>query len=329
MPEFPLIDISTFARGQSAKRTLAHQVDEICCHTGFMGIVGHGLPAEMIARAWDATRRFFDLPLEQKLEVKMPYTGYPYGYAPLQTEALAGSLGYTTPSDLKESFSIGPLDRPSVATGDPEVDYRLAPNLWPREPADFKEAWSTYYRSMGELAALLMRIFALGLGLAENFFDDKIDQHPSAMRALNYPHLTSPPKTGQLRAGAHTDYGSLTILLSEPAAGGLEIFTPEGEWLAVPLLPGAFIVNIGDLLARWTNDRWVSTLHRVVCPPLGESDETRRQSIAFFHQPNWDAEITCLPTCLSPGAKAKYRSVTSGAHLREKFRRAFLHSGGR
>jgi isopenicillin N synthase-like dioxygenase len=329
MQQFLLIDISTFSGGQSAKRTLAQQVDEICCHTGFMGIVGHGLSAKMIARTWDATRRFFDLPLEQKLEVKMPYTGYPYGYAPLQTEALAGSLGHRTPSDLKESFSIGPLDRPCIATGDPEVDYRLAPNLWPREPADFKEAWSTYYRSMGELAAMLMRIFALGLGLAESFFDDKIDQHPSAMRALNYPHQTSPPKIGQLRAGAHTDYGSLTILLSEPAAGGLEIFTPDGKWLAVPLVPGAFIVNIGDLLARWTNDRWVSTLHRVVCPPLGESHETRRQSIAFFHQPNWDAEITCLPTCLAPGAKAKYESVTSGAHLREKFRRAFLNSGGR
>jgi isopenicillin N synthase-like dioxygenase len=326
--KFPLIDISTFAKGRNAKRLLAHRVDEICRHTGFMAIVGHGLSDEMIAHTWNATRRFFDLPLEQKLEVKMPYTGYPYGYAPLQMEALAGSLGYTSPSDLKESFSIGPLDRPLIAAGDPGVDYRLAPNLWPREPADLKEAWCPYYHSMGELAALLMRIFALGLGLEENFFEDKIDQHTSAMRALNYPHQTLAPKIGQLRAGAHTDYGSLTILLSEPALGGLEIFTPEGKWLAVPLVPGAFIVNIGDLLARWTNDRWISTLHRVVCPPLGESRETRRQSIAFFHQPNWDAEITCLPTCLAPGAKAKYPSVTSGVHLREKFRRAFTSYQG-
>jgi isopenicillin N synthase-like dioxygenase len=146
------------------------------------------------------------------------------------------------------------------------------------------------------------------------------------MRALNYPQQTAAPRAGQLRAGAHTDYGSLTILLSEPGSGGLEIYTPEGEWLAVPCVPGAFIINIGDLLARWTNDRWVSTLHRVVCPPPGERGSNRRQSIAFFHQPNWDAEISCLPSCLAPGAKAKYATVTSGVHLREKFRRAFANN---
>src|ERR1700730_1106801 len=167
MQEFATVDISTFGKGQSARQDLALRVDEVCRRTGFMAIVGHGLPGEMIASAWNAARRFFDLPLEQKLKVKMPYAGYPYGYAPLQTEALANSLGEATPSDLKESFSIGPPDRPFTAAERPEVDYRFAANLWPTKPIELIETWCTYYRAMGELAAHLMQIFAAALDLPE------------------------------------------------------------------------------------------------------------------------------------------------------------------
>lgn len=322
MRDFPVVDISVFADGpQSAKRSLASRVDDVCRTTGFLAIVGHGVPEEVSAGVQSTAKSFFDLPLDQKLEVKMPHVGYPYGYAPLQAEALAGSLGDETPPDLKETFSIGPPDRLPVNSEYSDLDFRFAPNLWPVEPVEFKDSWSDYYRTMGELAARIMRIFAVALDLPEDFFEDKFDQHPSAMRAINYPPQSRPPKPGQLRAGAHTDYGSMTILLSEPDPGGLEIYIPEGEWWPIPSVPGAFIVNIGDLLARWTNDRWVSTLHRVVCPPPDEGDPQRRQSIAFFHQPNWDAEICCLPTCLAGEEKAKYPPVTSGAHLREKFRR--------
>jgi len=327
MLEFAVIDISSFPRDpQSEKQALARRVDEVCRQTGFLAIVGHGVPGDVITAAWNAARGFFNLPLDQKLEVKMPYLGYPYGYAPLQTEALARSLGNETPPDLKESFSIGPIERPPPAPDCSDADFRVAANLWPREPIELREAWSTYYRAMGELAARIMQIFAVALDLPEDFFVDKIDQHPSAMRALNYPHLSTLAQPGQLRAGAHTDFGSLTILLSEPRPGGLEIFTPADGWLAIPFVPDAFIVNIGDLMARWTNDRWVSTLHRVACPSP-EGGCTRRQSIAFFHQPNWYAEISCLPTCLAPGDKAKYSPVSSGAHLREKYRLGLLKIG--
>jgi isopenicillin N synthase-like dioxygenase len=164
-----------------------------------------------------------------------------------------------------------------------------------------------------------MRVFAIALNLPEAYFEGVIDDPISAMRALNYPHQATPPKPGQLRAGAHSDYGSLTILLAERAAGGLEIFTPGGEWSAVPIIPKAFIINIGDLMARWTNDHWVSTLHRVVNPPPDPSGSTRRQSFAFFHQPNWDAEISCIPTCLAAGESAKYPPVKSGEYLMGKF----------
>jgi isopenicillin N synthase-like dioxygenase len=330
MQEFPVVDISSFPKASMAgtsgagtarneKQALARRVGEVCRQTGFLAVMGHGVPDEIISQGWDAARGFFDLPMEKKLEVKMPYVGYPYGYSPLQAEALAKSLGEETPPDLKESFSIGPLEPVSHAGGEPGADFRFAENLWPKEPANFRAAWSAYYRAMSELAARIMRVFALALELPEGFFEGVIDDPISAMRALNYPHQAAPPKPGQLRAGAHSDYGSLTILLAESAPGGLEIFTPEGKWQAVPVVPGAFVVNIGDLMARWTNDRWVSTLHRVVNPPPDARGSTRRQSIAFFHQPNWDAEISCIPTCLGPGEKAKYPPVTSGAHLMGKF----------
>jgi isopenicillin N synthase-like dioxygenase len=322
MPEFPVMDLSDFqAASPSAKRDAGKQVDEICRRTGFLAVAGHGISDQVIADVWNTSRMFFDLPTDRKLEVKMPYVGYPYGYSPLQAEALAKSLGEQTPPDIKESFSIGPLEQSQHTGNEPDADFRFAVNLWPAEPANFREAWSRYYRAMGVLAARIMRVFAVALDLPEEFFDSVTDDPISAMRALNYPHQSSPPKPGQLRAGAHSDYGSLTILRSEAAAGGLEIHTPDGEWQAVPILLDAFIINIGDLMARWTNDHWVSTLHRVVNPPPDSSGSTRRQSIAFFHQPNWEAEIKCIPTCLSPGQKAKYSPVRSGEYLMEKFRR--------
>jgi len=325
MQDFPIVDISSYmSDSMSSKQSLARTVDEACRQTGFLAIVGHGIPYKTTAAVWHAARRFFDLPVDQKLEVAMPYPDYPYGYAPLQTEMLAGSIGKHTPPDLKESFSIGPLRRTadSSVNDDQESAFRYAPNQWPRKPAEFRAAWSAYYEETEKLAATIMRIFALALELPENFFADKIDQHTSAMRALNYPDPSASPVPGQLRAGEHSDYGSLTILLTEPALGGLEIFTAEGTWIEVPVIEGSFIINIGDLMARWTNDRWVSTLHRVRCPPADSPGTTRRQSIAFFHQPNWDAEISCIPSCLGIEGKAKYEPVRSGAYLMEKFRLA-------
>lgn len=282
-------------------------------------MTGHGVPNEVISRAWDAARAFFDLPLEKKMEAKMPYAGYPYGYSPPQSEALARSLGEETQPDLKESFNIGPLEVPPHTGDEPYAEFRYAANIWPKEPAGFEPAWSAYYRALGALAERIMRVFAVALNLSENFFDSAIGHPISAVRALNYPSQTVAPKPGQLRAGAHSDYGSLTILRTESAAGGLEILNPQKQWQPVPLVAGGFIVNIGDLMARWTNDRWRSTVHRVVNPPPDARGPTRRQSVAFFHQPNWDAEIACLPTCLGPGEKAQYPPVRSGDYLVRKF----------
>jgi len=168
---------------------------------------------------------------------------------------------------------------------------------------------------MGSLAASLMRIFALALGLPEGFFDAKIDKHISRLRVRNYPAQDIAPAPGQIRAGAHSDYGSLTLLATEDKPGGLQVCNAAGKWVDVPIVDDCLIVNIGDLLARWTNDTWVSTLHRVVNPPAGAGAESRRQSLVFFHNPNYDALIESLV----PDTPAKYPRTTSGEHLRQLF----------
>jgi isopenicillin N synthase-like dioxygenase len=138
-------------------------------------------------------------------------------------------------------------------------------------------------------------------------------------RALRYPSQVQPPEPGQMRAGAHSDYGSLTILRQEQRPGGLQVQNKAGEWVDVPAIPGAFVVNIGDLMMQWTNDLWVSTMHRVVNPPRDLAGDSDRISLVFFHQPNYDAMVSCLPSCATADKPAKYAPVSSGDHLSSKF----------
>lgn len=295
-------------------------VGDACARVGFLVVVNHGVPAAIRDGAWESARAFFDLPLAQKMAVAMPYPGYPYGYAPFESERLAASLDHETPPDLKESYSAGPppaFDRVGV---DEAEAFVRQPTPWPDRPVGFRFACEAYYAAMADLSSRIMALFAESLRLPCDWFVPFIDRHTSALRALNYPSLDGAPRAGQWRAGAHTDYGTLTILMTEPAPGGLEVLGPGGTWTAVPHVPDSFVVNLGDAMARWTNDRWRSTLHRVAPPPPG-AHATRRQSIAFFHNANWDATIACIPSCLEAGETPRYEPIAAGAHLMEKFRK--------
>ena len=317
---FPIFDLSRFeATDAAGKAALGEEVDRICRETGFLAVSGHGVPQAVIEAAWERAHAFFDLPAEEKLRARAPYAGYPYGYLGPELEALSKSRGEDTPPDLKESFNGGPLSVPEGLQDEQAMKFCYAATIWPQRPEGFRDAWEAYYRALEDLAARVMRVFAVALKLPEEAFEPTIDRPISALRALNYPEQAVPPKPGQLRAGAHTDYGSLTILLPQAGSGGLQIRDPSGSWVDVPPVPGAFVINIGDLMARWTNDRWVSTLHRVVNPELAAGASSRRQSFAFFHQPNWDQEIACLPTCLATGETPKYEPVLSGPYLMSKF----------
>ena len=301
----PVVDLS----GTDAVAAVA----EACERVGFLTVVGHGVGDEVLTEAWDAGAAFFDLPAAAKMAVAMPRPGYPYGYSPVAGETLAASLGNRSHPDLKESFAIGPVTPAAHTFADPDEEFAWSPNLWPKDPPGMREAWERYYLAMADLAARLLQTMASALGLERHWFDSMIDRHTSAMRALNYPP-TATALDGQLGASAHTDYGTLTILMADTSQRGLQVQAPSGEWMDAVPLPGSLVVNLGDAMARWTNDQWRSTLHRVVVP------ERRRQSIAFFHNANWDASIECLPTCLADGTVPKHGPIAAGPHLMQKFR---------
>lgn len=318
----PLIDIAPFRLGGAAERqAVAREVDRACRDIGFLIITGHGVSPSLIGMTKDVSRDFFDLPAAEKARLARPAVDVLRGYIGLNQESLARSRDpYNSSSDLNESFMIGPVDiPPDEYAFAPAAGKHFAPNIWPAMPAHLRPVWTEYYREMGALAQTLMRIFALALGLDEFYFDSKIDRHISRLRARNYPAQVTPPAPGMIRAGAHSDYGSLTILATEDRPGGLQVCNAEGRWVDVPIVPDCFIVNIGDLMARWTNDAWVSTLHRVVNPPAGLGSESRRQSVVFFHNPNYDAQITCIPTMVADGDRPKYAPTTSGEYLRSLF----------
>lgn len=312
----PVIDLSPYFEGtDTGKAAVAKAVDDACRSIGFLVIDGHGVDPELIAQMRQVSRAYFELPLEQKMQLKMPVDKY-RGYTPMGTEGLAASLDEVAPPDLKESFSIGPVNAPDddYHKG-PQAGPFFADNDWPNQPAAMREIWESYYLEMERLAASLMRIFALALDMPENWFDDKVDRHITNFSVIHYPHPNTPPLPNQLRAGEHTDYGSLTIVQKDDAPGGLQVQTPDGDWIDAPHVPGSFVVNLGDLMSEWTNDRWRSTLHRVAVPPADAGGDTDRMSMTFFHQPNYDAVVECIPTCCSASNPARYGRTTSGEHV--------------
>ena len=316
MSDFPVFDLEKYFSGNiKDKIRYAKQVDEICQSSGFLAIRNHGIKKSIIKNIWSATESFFSLSSEEKNHSKVLFDGYPYGYIGTGKEALAASKGVSTPPDLKESFNGGPIRKPIHITDPDALAFCYAQTIWPTQPKNFKLAWEAYYKEMEILASKIMKIFAVALNLDETFFESYIDEPISALRALNYPAQNLTPQTDQLRAGAHSDYGSLTILLPQEYSQGLEILSPNGNWKEVPAIPDTLIINIGDLMATWTNDRWVSTLHRVI----NKNSASKRQSIAYFHQPNWDAEIKCLPNCINDNETPKYPSTLSGPYLMKKF----------
>jgi isopenicillin N synthase-like dioxygenase len=300
-----------FAGTPEGKRRVAAELGRACRDVGFYLIVGHGIDPRLIEQVEVASRQFFDLPTAEKMKVHVGDTPGAVGYAAVGDTALAYTRGQVAPPDLNESFQIAKVD----VTDDPYFESaaarRLVPrNRWPEQPAALKTLCTKYYLRMGALAADLMRLSALALDLPESYFDDKINRHISRLNVRLYPQQKIAPLPGQLRAAAHTDYGTVTILKPGDSVGGLQFADANGTWHDVPVIPGSFVVNQGDLMARWTNDRWLSALHRVANPPEEANGGSRRLSIIFFHHPNYDTTVSCLPTCVTPGAAPDYEPIT-------------------
>lgn len=192
--------------------------------------------------------------------------------------------------------------------------------IWPSEPTQLKSACEEYFQAVEALSMHLMKLFALALDLEESYFDDKVDQAFTVLRLMNYPPQSSTSQ--ETRNGEHTDYGTLTILWS-PDSRGLQAQSRQKEWIDVVAPPDQFIINIGDLMMNWTNDKWISTLHRVV--PHPETAGMRRMSIPFFHNPNPEAMIECIPGCCAEGEEPKYKPMLAKSHLEMKVSKAMGH----
>jgi isopenicillin N synthase-like dioxygenase len=314
----PVVDLSGWFTGDAAARAaVAGAVDDACSRVGFLQVVGHGLADDAIAAMCDATEQFFRLPLDVKRRYVPPHVGVNRGYAAMGTEALSYSLGVAARPDLFEAFNIGEVDVPDDAWYRDPHDY-FAPNVWPHEVPELRVALENYFREARRLAVTMTEIFSVALDLGEGWFRPHVERSTTTMRVVNYERRPDDPEpeAGQMRMGAHTDYGVVTVLYADRVPG-LQIVTPDGSWSDVVPVEGAVVLNLGDLLARWTNDRWKSTIHRVV-PPPADHGEARRRSVAFFFDADYDAVIECVPTCCSDDAPARYEPVVAGEHLMAK-----------
>ena len=287
---------------------------------GFVALRHHGVPRGTIEALYATAEDFFDLPAEAKRQVARPRRDQNRGYIAYGEETLARLGGCETPPDHKEIFSIGPFEVPDDSYHQAPAAYpSFAPNLWPARPASLQPAMRAYWHAVTALARRVLGICAVALELPADYFAAVTDRHISMLRLICYPPYQDAPQDGQLRAGVHTDLNMLTFVHANSDTGGLEVRARDGSWIAPPASADLYVVNVGDILMRWTNDLWVSTPHRVANPPVGWTK--RRLSIPFFFQANYDTIVECLPSCLSVGAVAKYPPVSVGAYRAERFAR--------
>lgn len=307
MSTIPVIDVAPLLAGTPDQaRAVANALGRACRDVGFFYIVGHGVPPDLRKRVFDTAIAFFSGPASIREAASFDGPGSNRGYIRLGGEALDPSK----PADVKEAFNIG-LE---LAPDDPELLARApfrAANLWPEMPG-FRDTMLAYFNRLWRLGRDLHRGFALDLGLEPDFFETRLDKPLATMRLLHYPPVTTPLSEGQLGAGVHTDYGNVTLLATD-SVGGLMVQDRSGRWLEAPVMSDAFVCNIGDCLMRWSNDVYVSTPHKVVSPPGAD-----RYSVAFFLDPNPDAMVACLPTCISEGRPAKYDPISGADFLRSR-----------
>ena len=314
----PLIDVGAALGGDpDAIDAAGAEIDQACVTSGFFAITGHGVPSELVNDIVSVARAFFRLERSEKDTVAPP-TAFDFrGYLGLDTTSLAATLGDETPPDLCESFNISGFDDAAVRERATVTGYEaiFRENLWPQRPRELRSTFEAYYQRLEHLCLAMLPLFARGLDLPDDWFDDKVTDHTSLLLANWYPPVTGELRPGQLRRGAHTDYGAFTVIAVEQIPG-LQI-NMDGDWVDVPMVPDAFVVNIGDLLARWTNDRWVSTLHRVVVPAGAERSEDR-VSIPFFFQPAFGTVVDTIPTTINDDNPKHYGPVIAGEWITAK-----------
>ena len=319
----PVIDISPLRRGPGqavpGKAAMVEAIGRACREIGFFYAVGHGVPQAQIDAVYAQARRFFDLPEALKGQIAIERSSCHRGWFRLGSENLDPAK--QDAGDFKEGLKIGrdlAPDHERVRAGLP----LHGPNQWPDLPG-WRDVMQAYYDEMVELGRRVIGGFALALGLDEAFFEPLLGITMTTLAPLHYPPQTGRITERQIGAGAHTDYGCLT-LLHQDAAGGLQVRRRDGVWLDAPPLPGSFVVNIGDMMERWSNGVFRSTPHRVV--NVSGAD---RYALPFFFDPDFHAPVECLPTCLVEGQAPRFRPTTAGVHMLEKIAESFAYTRGK
>ena len=303
--EVPILDLTPLVTGGDIT-PLAGQLRHACETIGFFYVRDHGVPQKVVDDVFDATKRFFDLPLSERMLIKID-DRFRRGYMP---QGINQHPGYAP--DLKESYEFGldlPLDDPAVVAG-------LAlhgPNRWPDAHPWLRRAAEAYFDHTMTLGRNLLRLFAVSLGEPEARFLAHCQKPMVQSRLFHYPADVSQDENA-FGVAPHTDYGMITLLTQDPI-GGLELRKRDGEWVRASYIPGTFIINLGDMFKVWTNDLYVSNLHRVV-----NRSGQERYSIPTFFNLDYDALVSCLPSCRAAGEPAKYEPIKSGDYLVGRFR---------
>ena len=302
--EVPQIDIGPlFQDDEPARRRVGAAVRDACIDVGFFYIRNHGVPQATVDETFRQMALFYALPEDDKREIHASKSRYFRGYSGLYEERHDATTDYYEPHEVIDFGRENEPDDP------PECANSLlyGPNLWPSNPPALRRAVAAYYAAMLDVSNALLRAFALALDLPEAYFRDKFDRAAGALRLLHY--LPQPLGETRLGVGAHTDYETFTIL-AQDGNPGLQVLNGAGRWIDIPPVAGTFVVNIGDLMARWTNDRFTSNIHRAA-----NRTGRNRYSIPFFMGANVDTEIRCLESCTGPDDPPRYPPVLAGAHI--------------
>jgi isopenicillin N synthase-like dioxygenase len=301
----PILDLEGCSTSAKARQAVALRLHEACRDIGFFYIANHGVSEALLKAQLASAMRFFALPDEPKLALSAEKSPRRLGYEPMLRQVLdEGSA-----PDLKESFMYSlPAALPMV--GEAEI--------WPTDLPGFDDQMTQYQHHMRTLGGQLMELIALSLELPENYFKSAFADAAYAVRLLRYPPQSAVGANNQLGAGAHTDWGAITLLYQDHS-GGLEVRNAAGQWLRAQPIINTFVVNLGDLMRRWTNDFYQSTPHRVLNNTSGHD----RYSVATFCSPGYSCRIECLPTCLPRGTHPRYAACTVGEHLREMATRTY------
>ncbi|KIW99778.1 uncharacterized protein Z518_10706 [Rhinocladiella mackenziei CBS 650.93] len=307
--EIPLINISGYLRGdQEQASQIAKALHSACQSPGFFQITGHGVPSELRAKLLAKLAEFFALPMAIKQGLHRGQSKCLRGYETVGEQRLEEAF-----SDQKEGFMIGP-ELPA------DGRFLQGPNQWPDEEIipGFRDTFMAYFNEVHSLSKVMFRLMALSLDLDEHYFDEFVSTI-AMCRAHRYPPTTPEMATKSRGIGAHTDFGALTLLLQDDI-GGLEVFhKTTGTWHGVPPVQDAYVVNIGDMMERWTNNSYTSTLHRVISPVCNRD----RYSVAFFNEGLLDQVIECIPTCLKPSDKPLYEPIRAEDHLRTRYGKSY------